>query len=424
MRKLLNISLVACLAISVTYAQETEGERDRIPSVKKAIGTVGVTEQKEVSAVDKFKQMFADGKVTGQIRTVYAGYNQKEDNSIDTYATAIGGQLKYELASLNGFNAAVAFATSQDMSFATGDRSDGKQNDEISSSAGNYTELSEAYLNYKYEDFNFRAGRQMIDTPLADSDDIRMISNTFEAYIASYEIENFSFMAGNLQKWQGTDAGLDDAWVDTGVDGTWFGGLTYSDVVEFNAWYYNVSEATNAFYTDVAMDYEINDDFSIHGGVQYLNESELKDSGIEADIYGAMVEFVAYDLGFNLAYNQSNKKTAKTSFSGFGGGSMYTSMDTMIIDEITQDRDATAVVAGLSYALGDFNLLYAYGDFIGDENSAGDKAHIVEQDIGFEYSFSDEFLVAAIYVLEEDRESSAKTDSDWERFQVMVNYNF
>lgn len=421
MKKLLLVTLSLALSLN---AQDSSENRDRLPSVAKAIDSVGKVEVKDVSTVDKFKKMFTDAKVTGQVRTVYAGYNQKEDNSIDTYATAIGGQLKYELASLHGFNAAVAFSTSQDISFATGDRPDGKQNDEISSSVGNYTELSEAYLNYKYEDFNFRAGRQVIDTPLADSDDIRIISNSFEAYIASYEMENFSFMVGNLQKWQGTDAGLDDSWVDTGVDGTWFGGLTYSDVVEFSAWYYNVGEMTNAFYTDVAMEYEINDDFSIYGGVQYLNESELKDSGIEADIYGAMVEFVAYDLGFNLAYNQSNKKTDKTSFSGFGGGCLYTSMDTMIIDEITEDRDATAIVAGLSYALGDFNFLYAYGDFSGDKNSLGDKAHIVEQDIGFEYSFNDEFLVAAIYVLEEDKESSVKTDSDWDRMQVMVNYNF
>jgi len=426
MNKLLKISLIASVVLSVSYAGDDVVEkRDRVPSVKKAIGSVGKEEVKEVSSVEKFKHMFSDGKVSGQLRSVYAGYEQLKFGETDTYATALGGGLKYELASLYGFNGAVAFKTSQDLDFATGDKKKAKHNPELSSSKGNYTELSEAYINYTYKDFNFRAGRQVLDTPLADSDDVRMISNTFEAYVITYELNNFSFMAGNLQKWQGTDAGLDDGWVDAGDTGTTFGGISYDDkIIEFNAWYYNVTKLTNAFYTDLGLNYQFNDDFSLHGGVQYLNEGELDNSGVKADIYGVMAEFVAYDLGFNIAYNSSSKQTAKESFSGFGGGSLFTSMDTMILDGITADRDASSVVAGLSYAIGDFNLLYAYGDFKGDADSTGVKEHIIEQDMGFEYNLNDEFVVSAIYVMEEDKENSAKTDSDWNRAQVMLNYNF
>jgi hypothetical protein len=424
MYKIWHVGLATSLIVGICNAQEeTLEKRQRIPSVKKAIGTVGETKEKEVSIVDKFKQMFSEGKVTGQIRAIYADYEQKKSGERDTYATALGGGLKYELASLYGFNGAVAFKTSQDLGFATGDRE--KQNPELSSSKGNYTELSEAYINYRYKDFNLRAGRQILDTPLADSDDIRMISNTFEAYIATYDFDNLSFMAGNIQKWQGFDAGLDDGWIDAGESGTNFGGISYAEkIVEFSIWYYNITKGANAIYSDLGVNYNFNKDFSIHAGVQYLNESELSSSGYEAEIYGGMVEFVAYDLGFNFAYNKANKKTAKQSFSGTGGGTMFTSMDTMIIDEITQDRDASAMVGGLSYGIGNFNMLYAYGDFTGDKNSAGEKAHIVEQDIGFEYNVNDEFVVAAIYVIEEDKESSDKTENDWNRAQIMVNYNF
>ena len=55
----------------------------------------------------------------------------------------------------------------------------------------------------------------------------------------------------------------------------------------------------------------INKDFSLHTALQYLNENELDNSGYEADIYGALVEFVAYDIGFNIAYNKANKKSNK-----------------------------------------------------------------------------------------------------------------
>ncbi|MCW9067841.1 MAG: OprD family outer membrane porin, partial [Sulfurimonas sp.] len=330
-------------------------------------------------------QMFENAKVSGELRSVYAGYKQEKAGESDTYATAFGGELKYELAELNGFSAAAAFRISHDIGALTGE--EGKQNAELSSSDGEYTVLSEAYLNYKNGDFNFRGGRQVIDTPLADSDDIRMIPNTFEAYIATYELPNFIFMVGNLQDWQGVDAGLDDEWVKTGEDGTWFGSVTYTaDNIEASAWYYNITKQLNAAYFDASYNYNINDDVSILGAAQYLSQSEISNSGEEASIYGLLAEFSAYDLGVSLAYNHSQKQSGKTSFSGFGGGTLFSNMDIMILDEITADRDSRAIVAGLSYEIGDLTLTYAYGDFDGDADSIGDKANVVEQDIGFEYS--------------------------------------
>ena len=384
------------------------------------------------------KGMFEDGKVSGNIRSIYSVY--KNDNDTDTYATAIGGQLKYELAKYKGFNAGVAFTTSHDISFISGDKDNGERNDELSSSKGSYTELTEAYINYEFKGLNLRAGRQVIDTPLADSDDIRMVPNTFEAYIASYEIDGFSFMAGHLNQWQGADAGLDidDPWVKTGKDGVNFGGITYgNDFIEANAWYYNISNASdsdiangadengnNAIYIDAIGSYVINDDLELHAGVQYLKESELDNSNVEANIYGAMAEVVVNGLGINIAYNKSTKETGKHSFSGYGGGTLFTNMDTMILDEITEDRDAQAIVVGLSYGIGDFNLLYAYGDFDGDADSSGAKAHIVEQDIGVEYTPNDNFTVAAIYVMDENKEDSRSTDFNNDNFRILVSYNF
>jgi hypothetical protein len=422
--KILKTGFIISSIFSILYAQDTDIEkRDRISSVKKAIGSVGKLEEKDVGVVEKLKRMLSDGKVSGQIRGVYADYDYKKYGEADVYATALGGSLKYELASLYGFNGAVAFKTSQDLGFATGD--DDKHNPELSSSKGNHTVLSEAYINYKHKDFNLRAGRQVLDTPLADSDDIRMISNTFDAYVATYKLDNFDFIAGNIQKWQGSDAGLDDGWIDAGENGTNFGGISFdNDMVGFSIWYYNITKNANAFYTDLTLNYEINKDFSLHTALQYLNESELDKSGYEADIYGALVEFVAYDIGFNIAYNKANKKSNKQSFSGNGGGSMFTSMDTMIIDEIAQDRDADVWVGGISYTMGDLSMLYAYGDFLGGKDSVGKKAHITEQDIGFAYNVNEEFIMSGIYVIEEDKENSSKTDYDWNRMQVMVTYNF
>ncbi len=194
--------------------------------------------------------MFEDARVSGQIRMMYAGYEQKEQNVNNNYATALGGKLKYELAELQGFNAGAAVYISHDLDFATGEGT--RHNSELSSDDGSYTQLAEAYVNYKYKSFNIRAGRQILDTPLADSDDIRMISNTLEAYVLSY----------------------------------------------------------------------------------------------------------------------------------------------------------------------------ADGDFKGNANSLGEKAHIIEQDVSLEYNIHNELLFACVYSMQKDKENIVNTDHDWNRIQFMVNYNF
>ena len=373
---------------------------------------------------DTLEEMFKYSALSGNLRAVYGEYNNKEVSTKDTYATAIGGNIKYELAPLNGFNAAIGFSTSHDINFANGQ--DDKQNADYSSSKNKYTALSESYVNYKHNNFNFRVGRQVIDTPLADSDDIRMIYNTFEAYIATYALSNFNFTAGKLQKWQGFDAGLDNGWQKTGENGTYFGGVTFtSDIIDANAWYYNITELTNAYYTDATLKYELKKDISLAVSLQYLRESELKNSATQATIYGANTEISAYGFTFNTAYNKSKKMAAKDSFSGFGGGTLFTNMDTMILNEFTADREARAIVSGISYQVNDFKLSYAYGDFKGKADSLGDKAHVIEYDFGVEYNFVENGItLKTIYVVSQDKENSIKTDVDWNRFEIMASYSF
>ena len=418
-RVLIILILVSNIALN---AKEMDKPRERIHSVRKAVDTIGKLETKEVSSVDSLNHIFKDAKVTGQIRLMYDGYNQKEKGVDDNYATAIGGILRYELAEFKGFNAGVALYTAHDINSISGNTL--HHNPELSSSKGSYTQLGESYINYTYKDFNFRVGRQVLNTPLADSDDIRIIQNTFNAYVATYNYQGFEFMAGNAKSWQGYDAGLEDKWVNIGDNGMNFVGVSYNDVWEFNIWYYNFTQNSNSLYFDGGIQYQINQDMLVHAVVQYLNEKELDKSGYNANIYGGSFEFVIDGLGFNIAYDKSDRKVGKQSFSGNGGGTLFTSMDTMILDNIAQDREADAFVSGLAYNYGDYNFLYAYGDFSGGSNTLGKKAHIVEQDIGVEYNFNDKFLISATYVMCEDKENSAKTEYDWNRTQLMINYNF
>jgi len=428
------LSLFAFTCLEVTAAANEEVNRDREHSVKQLIGEVAKRDTKEMGVVDEVRHMFTGGKVTGQIRSMYMQYNEK--NSNNSYATALGGSLKYELAEYKGFSGGVAFMTSHDINYLSGEGD--KRNPELSGAEKSYTQVEEAYITYSYENLLLKAGRQIFDTPLADSDDIRMIPNSFEAYTALYEAENFTVMLGHFDRWQGSDAGLENKWVKTGKDGANFAGLTYDGkVLEGNLWVYNFSNASesdiangadangnNSYYVDFGGHYHINKDMFVHGVVQYLKQEELSHSGVAAEIYGATGEFVVNGLGLNVGYNESKRKAGKHSFSGYGGGTLFTNMDAMILDEITEDRSAHAWVAGVSYALGDMNFLYAYGDFKGDADTTGAKAHIVEQNIGFEYTYNEELTVAGLYGIDRNREDSSSTDFNNDNFRVLVAYNF
>ena len=408
----------------IAEQKNTDEPRHRIKSVKAVVGTFAQTKQPKLSEANSFKDMFTNATTSGQLRSMYAGYRHKKVTSKDTHTTAVGGELKFELAKYNGFSGGVAFITSHDINSLSGDMTDGQHNSELSSSKGYYTELSEAFISYNYKDLTLIGGRQILETPLADSDDIRMVKNTFEAYVAKYNYKDIEFMAGNIVSWQGVDADLDNPWTKTTSDGTLFGGISYQKTLEFNAWYYNASDVTNAAYIDIGIMHKINKDTVLHATLQYLNESELNNSGYDAQIYGALVEVVVHGIGFNIAYNKSNKRTDKQSYSGTGGGTIFTSMDTMILDNITKDRDAYATVGGISYDIQSWKFLYAYGSFKGNADSSGQKAHIVEQDIGFEYNVNERFYVAGIYVMQEDLENALSSDDDWTRMQIMFAYNF
>ena len=422
MKRIILITISFTLLASSLNAIECKKEVQDLKSVRDIIQTGSKMPQKDITLVDGFRAMFHEGKVSGQLRSVYV--QNDLETATNTYATAFGGLLKYETAKFNGVNLGFAMNYSEDISNISGDNGKGKRSDELSSSNEKYAQLSEAYIAYEGCVLDYKLGRQIVDTPLADSDDIRMIPNTFEGIVAQYPSDVFDVTLGFLNRWQGVDAGLDDEWVKTGEDGTTFIGVSYKGVVQSSLWYYNISEQNNAIYADLAYTFEFSETSSLSASIQYLNETEISNSGIEANIFGALFEYTLKDLTFGFAYNTSAKEKGKSSFSGFGGGTLFTNMDTMILDEITQDREASSYVGGVSYALGDFSLLYAYGNFKGENDSLGDKEHIVEQDIGVEYNYNDELVAYIMYVASEDKLNSLSTDNDWNHLRVMVNYNF
>lgn len=383
---------------------------------------------------NNFDELFSKGKISGQIEAMYTGHDI--ENNEDPYSTGIGGQLKYETAILDGFNAGFEFTTVHEIDGISGDTQE-KRASILVSPDGSYTELSQSYINYNHENLNFRIGRQLIDTPLADSDDFRIIDNTFEAAIASYETSELLFMLGYLDRWQGTDAGLDkdEPWQETGRNGTYFGGVSYAwHLFDAYAWYYDISgslgdqTANRSTYVDARLHLNINKDLSLHTSAQYLKQSENDRSNIDADLYGLMLDVSVYtDLSLFLAYNKRVADDTKTSFAGFGGGVLYTNMANMLIDAMV-GGDAEATVAGITYIMSNFSVYYIYGMFDRDQTAILVKEEIIEHNIGAHYNFNKNLMFSAILTIDDNKENTDSnamyTGGDFKNLVVSLAYTF
>ena len=350
----------------------------------------------------------SNGTVSGQIRAGYIYIDPKFAGDPTLISTAIGGQLKYQSDKLYGLNFGMAFYMSQSIDALTSSSDDGTINDELFGETGHYTLPAEAYVDYKYENFQLRIGRQLIDTPYADSDDIRMTPNTFEALIATYNYEDFTFWGGYLTRWQGPDAGS-YAFEDLVGDGdsvTLLATTYADDTIESSLWYYYAEHMAHIFYGDIAS-HSMLGEFKLTGALQVASQSEIDDSGIDASLYGAKagVEYAGVTLG--LAYNRLRVDTTKEYFGGFGGGVGFINMfETLGVD-------------GLS-------ITYDYGHFKGDREYEANEHNLI-----LTYAPSQRWDIELIYDFIDDKEKNIAQDSlgsqrdySLDRVFARLNYNF
>ncbi len=390
-------------------------------------------EVKVVSPTNTLADAFKNGKVSGQIRAGYINFDPELSGDTTTFSTAIGGQLKYETAAYYGFSLGAAFYTSHAVMGLSGERSEGKYNNELSSDT-HYDVLAESYINYHHGDFNIRIGRQLIDTPYADSDDIRMTPNTFEGVVASYGLGNITLLGAYLTKWQGPDAESYD-FVDLlgpDADGVAMAAVTYADdMFEGGIWYYGADETADVFYGDISMTYVLSDGVELKGGLQYASQSEKSNSGIDGTLFGAMAEVGFSGVTLGIAYDTLDVDDGKEYFGGFGGGVGFVNMDEMTagIFMISQGGDAWKFSFAYDFAevgIEGLGFEYDYGDF------KGDKIHeAIEQNIILSYAHGDEWDIEAVYSMIEDENRDFGEDSNgnpadggFNRLLVRANYNF
>jgi len=353
--------------------------------------------------------------VDGYIRGTYQSHDVKDDKVYKD--DAIGGKLHFETASTDGVSLGASFYGS---SSVVNDDNHGL----ISlrgESHKSYGILGEAYLKSKFGKNVLTIGRQEIETPFAQVDDIGMIPNTFEAVtLINNEMKDTTLFLGQIQKMAGVDAEVIDKFTKVnGSKNMQVLGLNYEgiDNLALLGWYYRLSGAEVDKITYLEATYE--KEFGAYGyewGLQYAQQGH--NVGKSTQILGATLSVSAINMGltFSTAYNETKDGSA---FSGFGGGPFFSNSEYLILDNAGDDAkakwmgvelDASVLgMDGLNIGIGKITLETA-------ENKTATEVDFVAS-----YEVNKDIEMHMIY---SDLKGANVDEDDAKHLRIYANYNF
>ncbi len=373
----------------------------------------------------------------GQLRL---GYITFDNNDPTSSAYGLGGHFHLDTKRWNGLEVGLSAYTVLNLGI---NQNPANVNPDFFDAQGkSFIMLSEAYLDGKWGNTEIKLGRQILDTPHADSDDIRMIPNYFEAYtLTNTDIDDLTLQAGFIRTMGGWENGVDASRFvriyetlgsDEATDGVYYGSAVYEGIEDLtlSLWYYNFKDIANVVYAEAGYSYIVSDNLQIILGLQY---DSAKQSGAallgtqDANTFGLSAELALEQTGVHIlcAYNKDNGATGASPFS-LGGGPFFTSMEDQTLDMLGAPGEAWML--GGSYHLSaigidGLNAGIAYGHF------EADKAFLYEShetDAVIEYTYNDRITLTAAFadvVFESGKDDKGNKLQDFKQFRLMVNYN-
>ena len=308
-----------------------------------------------VVASDDLSSAFNEGKVSGQVRMFSISrsvdFTKPDATDFTRKANAVGGYLKYETAPLYGFTLGSAFYTTNGFAL----KSDKATNREVDPTLlgkknESYSILGEAYLGYEYEKTKLILGRQKLSTPLAGSDDGRMLPNLFQAYtLINKDLPDttlfFShathFAQGTFGRIYSSESGklgdkilaatsaysaVDDRnqvgdFVNIGTyalgtqtDGLSIFSLSYKGIenVELQVWDYYAHDILNALYLQADYKYHMSAHVRPYISAQFIKENDVGDKllknmggdgALNSDYFALKIGVEIEDFNSYLAYS-------------------------------------------------------------------------------------------------------------------------
>jgi len=316
-----------------------------------------------------------------------AGAIQIEDEAGDKTTTlSLGGLVGIETTPIQGFSMGATFFTTNPLF--------GKDNEAmfLNSTNDGYSILGEAFIQAQVGETTLKVGRQIIDTPYADSDDIGMVPNSFEGYsLISKDIADTTIILASLDKWAGVDTEQPEKFrnLQESDDAVLAGGVIYEGVenTTLQAWHYKLDNA-NLTYLEAGYETE---EFNLAGQYSDQDNSNL--------VWGVSAGVNIGDLALTTAYNKVDGEV----INGFGGGPFFTSSEDHTIAEVS---DQEAWLVGAEYGYKQFTGAITHVNFDKGEN---------ETDYLLSYAMNDNFSMDIIY---------SDMYDDGKMTRLFANYSF
>lgn len=350
-------------------------------------------------SADNLSDAFTNGKIKGEIKSIYSSSNFLGKSNTDNIST-VGGSLGYITSDFYGFSAGATFQASH----VIDDRNKNNvfKNDLDASGAV----LSEAYLNYKLSNTSVKAGRQFIYTPLVSSaingrSSESLVKDSFEAYlITNTDIPNTTITAGYVDKYQDkTDGKTNIGKFEDFEDGAYTLYVKNNSIenLELQAQYLNVdAKKANSDRDNVYLqaDYKI----AAHTlSAQYLlSKDESKGSAKEdGQLFGVKAKGpLGIDkLGYVVAFSSSTKDGDVNS--GIGSGTDDIVFESMPVNGSAVHRrgNTDTLIGGIILPIFDITTV-AYGGYSWSNGGLGDVSAAGAMAI---YPFYKNFLLKANY---------------------------
>lgn len=386
---------------------------------------------------DSLNQAFDYAEVFGTLRLAWI---DTDLSGKKTTATAVGGLFGFDTASYQGIKLHVGAQTSQKIPFLNPTASQELNPDYYDENGDSFTYIVQASIDYEDETLLARFGRIKIDTPYADSDDIRMAPDTFEGAWVKYSLNDAVVMRGYyLSRWAGYDSGENQQqfkplFESQDGEASW-GGLGASLSYTFNVdnevslWYYHFDKMSDIIYGEVAGHYNMSADQHIEYGLQVSDIQELENSNIDGQVIGAMAIFDYKEFFIGLSGNYAFVDEDKSITNGFGGGPYYTSLDESTIGFVSEEAPGVDVLSTRIGVGADLGIIGVEGMTLelvhGQINSTDNREGFHENDIALTYEPDDKISINAVFANYNVDESKNRDDNEcFNRFIVRADYNF
>jgi hypothetical protein len=421
-------------------------------------------------AADSLESMFKEGKASGQIRAFYIDRDYSGASTVERDGLTIGGYLKYETGSLNGLSAGTAFYTTNKLD----NRSSVPAENDLTlfgPNGNNESYLGEAYLQYKYGNTAFKAGRQKLDTPLAGSDDARMLPSLFEAYVLSNtDVKDTTLIAAHVTKFAagtfanaynsataGSELALTSGYSGVANATNYVGKFTdmgtyaigqdtkgvsvaaaiYSGIpgLKLQLWDYYAHDILNAIYAEANYGFSMANGIAPYCGVQYIKEDNIGSDyagNVNSDFIAAKagVKVGNFDVYGAMSHNSSDDSATihGGTITPWGGMPAYTQgmvtrhqfmagADAWKVAGTYNFKDMGAnMTASVYYA--SFDVEGYTGSYtVGKTTEPGfdliwNPEAVKNLQLRFRGNFPDKF------------KNTATTDTSWDEYRFIANYNF